>query len=223
MVRVAARNAQGLGPFAVAATTVTPRPLSAAPTRLSGRAGNGSVSLVWTAPTLTGGLPIVDYRVQYSTNYAGNPATATWVDVADIISAAVRTTVAVPNGQTYVFRVAAVTAGGVGRFSTPSPVLTPFSPVALPAAPTGLAATSPVSRQANLTWAPTPTNEGGPVVTYVLQYRVSGSTTWQSIRTATPARVLTGLASGRDYVFRVRAQNLAGLGAFSQEVMLRVS
>ncbi|NCX98929.1 MAG: fibronectin type III domain-containing protein, partial [Planctomycetia bacterium] len=89
------------------------------------------------------------------------------------------------------FRVAAVTAGGVGRFSTPSPVLTPFSPVALPAAPTGLAATSPVSRQANLTWAPTPTNEGGPVVKYVLQYRVSGSTTWQSIQTTTPARVLT--------------------------------
>jgi hypothetical protein len=223
LVRVAARNARGLGGFGVAATVVTPLPQASAPTRLSGRAGNGSVALVWTAPTLTGGLPIVDYRVQYSTNYAGNPATATWVDVADIVSAAVRTTVVVPNGQTYVFRVAAVTAAGVGRFSTPSPVLTPFSPVALPAAPTGLTATSPVSRQANLTWAATPTNEGGPVVAYVLHYRVSGSTTWQSIRTTTPARVLTGLASGRDYVFRVRAQNLAGLGAFSQDVMLRVS
>jgi hypothetical protein len=223
MVRVAARNARGLGGFGVAATVVTPLPQASAPTRLSGRAGNGSVALVWTAPTLTGGLPIVDYRVQYSTNYAGNPATATWVDVADIVSAAVRTTVAVPNGQTYVFRVAAVTAAGVGRFSTPSVALTPFSSVALPTAPTGLTATSPVSRQAHLAWAPTPMNEGGPVVAYVLQYRLSGSTTWQSIRTTTPARVLTGLVSGRDYVFRVRAQNLAGLGAFSQDVMLRVS
>jgi len=221
--RLAAVNSVGIGPYATAATAVTPLPLANPPTRLSGQAGNGNVSLVWTAPTLTGGLPIVDYRVQYSTNYTGNPATATWLDVADIISAAVRTTVAVPNGQTYAFRVAAVTRAGVGRFSTPSLALTPFSPTALPAAPTGLRATSPVSRQAHLTWAPTPTNEGGPVVAYVLQYRLSTSATWQSIRTTTPARVLTGLVSGRDYVFRVRAQNLAGLGAFGQEVTLRVS
>jgi hypothetical protein len=222
LVRVAARNAQGVGSFAVATAAVTPRALPAAPTRVIGRAGNGSVALVWTAPRDTGGLPIVNYQIQYSTNYTGNVETATWVSSVSG-SGLARATVAVPNGRTYVFRVAAITTGGVGRFSLPSPAITPFSPAAVAAAPTGLSASSPAARQASVTWAANPPNEGGQVSAYVLQYRLANSTTWQSIRTAAPGRVIAGLLSGRDYVFRVRAQNLAGLGAFSEEVRLRVS
>ena len=80
VVRVAARNAQGQGFFAPAATTVTPQELSGPPTRLTGLASNGTVSLVWTAPqhsVLAG--PVIDYVIQASANYAGDVNAATLV------------------------------------------------------------------------------------------------------------------------------------------------
>jgi titin len=122
--QVRAVNAAGLGAFGQSAA-VTPLPLAAAPTRLTGRAGDGSVALAWTAPADTGGLPIVNYVVQYSTNYSGNVNTASWTKTTSGSNQS-RVTVAVPRGITYVFRVAAVTAGGEGALSAVSPALTPF-------------------------------------------------------------------------------------------------
>ena len=122
--QVRAVNAAGLGAFGQSAA-VTPLPLAAAPTRLTGRAGDGSVALAWTAPANTGGLPIVNYVVQYSTNYSGNVNTASWTKTTSGSNQS-RVTVAVPRGVTYVFRVAAVTAGGEGALSAVSPALTPF-------------------------------------------------------------------------------------------------
>ena len=124
MFQVRAVNAAGLGAFGQSAA-VTPLPLAAAPTRLTGRAGDGSVALAWTAPANTGGLPIVNYVVQYSTNYSGNVNTASWTKTTSGSNQS-RVTVAVPRGITYVFRVAAVTAGGEGALSAVSPALTPF-------------------------------------------------------------------------------------------------
>jgi titin len=119
--RVAAVTSLGTGAYTGAVGPVTPLPLASAPTRLTGTAGVGAVSLVWTAPASTGGLTITDYLVQYSVDNGAN-----WVTANDGVSSIARATVALPSGRSYIFRVAAITAGGVGLFSLNSPPLSPL-------------------------------------------------------------------------------------------------
>jgi subtilisin-like proprotein convertase family protein len=90
------------------------------PTRVTGRAGNGSVALMWVPPRTTGPARITDYRVQYSVDGVN------WTTAVDGVSAASRVTVrGLANGTSYVFRVAAITAKGVGTYSAISARLTP--------------------------------------------------------------------------------------------------
>jgi titin len=212
--RVAAVTSFGQGGFTAESAAVSPLPLAGAPTRLTGRAADGTVSLVWTAPRVTGGFRITDYVIDYSSDGG-----VTWTRVADAVSAATRATVAVPNGVTYVFRVAAVTAGGVGAFSLNSGPLTPFSRAAKPDAPTavvGIGAGGTIA----LSWVGSPANAGGRVSDYVIQYRLSTSGRWVTVRdgvSSSTSAIVSRLVAGRGYVFRVAAKNLAGQGAFSAE------
>jgi hypothetical protein len=212
--RVAAVTSVGQGGFTIQSAVVTPLALAGAPTRLTGRAADGTVSLVWTAPRATGGQRIIDYVIDYSSDGG-----ATWTRAADAVSAATRATVAVPNGVTYVFRVAAVTAGGVGAFSLNSGPLTPFSRAARPAAPTAVVGVGAGGTVA-LSWVGPPANAGGRVSDYVIQYRLSTSSRWVTARdgvSSNTSAIVSRLVAGRGYVFRVAAKNLAGQGAFSAE------
>jgi hypothetical protein len=111
--QVAAITSFGTGTFSAIAGPVTPQPLAAAPTRLSGSTVSpGVVSLVWTAPSSTGGLTITDYIVQFSSNNG-----VSWTTATDGVSTLARATVSVPTGATYVFRVAAIANGVVGNWS----------------------------------------------------------------------------------------------------------
>ncbi len=111
--QVAAVTGFGTGAFSAIIGPVTPQTLAGPPTRLSGsRVSSGVVSLVWTAPADTGGVPITDYLVQYSSNNG-----VTWTTTADGVSTLARSTVSVPAGGTFIFRVAAITGGIVGNFS----------------------------------------------------------------------------------------------------------
>ena len=213
LVRVAAQNAYGLGSYATAASAAVPQALAGAPTRLTGRAGSGVVDLVWTAPLAVPGVVITDYVVQCSTNGGGS-----WTTLVDGVSTATKATVAVPvNGIPYTFRVAAKTTSGIGVFSAASPVLTPYSPTAVPDAPTALTATKVTSGSVQLRWTAPPPNAGGAVNGYVIQYRLTTSTTWTSVTLTSTAQMVTvsRLLAGRAYAFRVAARNLAGVGAFS--------
>ena len=95
--------------------------LPPAPASVSGTAGNGQVSLTWTAPTVLSQTPITDYIVQYSSNSG-----STWTTFSDGTSTAASATVTgLQNGTGYTFRVAAVNGIGQGAFSTASSSVTP--------------------------------------------------------------------------------------------------
>jgi hypothetical protein len=71
-----------------------------------------------------------------------------------------------------------------------------------------------------LSWIGSPANAGGRVSDYVIQYRLSTSSRWVTVRdgvSATASATVARLVAGRGYVFRVAAKNLAGQGAFSAE------
>jgi hypothetical protein len=84
-----------------------------------GIAGDGQVSLTWSAPAL--GTPPTDYQVQYSSNSG-----STWTTFADGTSTATSAVVTgLTNGTGYIFRVRAVNALGEGPYGAASGVVTP--------------------------------------------------------------------------------------------------
>ena len=90
------------------------------PTRVTGRAGNGIVALTWLPPRTAGSSRIIDYRVQYSVDGVN------WTTAVDGVSATSRATVrGLANGTSYMFRVAAIRAQGVGAYSVVSARLAP--------------------------------------------------------------------------------------------------
>ena len=127
------RQVMTAAPYAnVAALTATVLPMTAtvsnaelattptAPTNLVGSAGHGQVRLTWSAPSSSGGSPVTDYIVQYSTDGGRS-----WTVYQDGQSANTSTTVSqLPNDVTYVLRVSAVNAAGIGAgasvWATPS-------------------------------------------------------------------------------------------------------
>ena len=81
-----------------------------------------------------------------------------------------------------------------------------------PAAPT-LRALSSTSVSATVT---APNDNGSPITRYEWQHRRSGTSTWTSATSTTPALTITGLTASTAYQVRVRAVNIIGTSAYSQ-------
>ncbi len=118
--RVSATNSAGTGSVSDTATA-TYVIVPGVPTSLTGTAGNGQVSLTWTAPASTGGATITDYVVEY--NDGGG-----WSTFADGTSTTASATVTgLTNGTSYDFRVSATNSAGTGSASDEATV-TPVAP-----------------------------------------------------------------------------------------------
>ena len=94
------------------------------PTGFAASPGSGLAALSWTAPESDGGSPITGYRIVYARKVGAG--VGPWVTVNR--AASLPTTLAVgglAGGSTYVFRIAAVNALGVGAFTSPDVLLTP--------------------------------------------------------------------------------------------------
>ena len=204
--KVSAVNATGEGPLSAASNSVTPAGVPAAPTIGIARAGNGSATVRWTAPTNPGGSPIIGYKLYSS---ADNYTTAVAAPTASPY-----TVTGLTNGITYTFKVSAVNATGEGPLSAASNSVTPAT---VPVAPTiGTARAGNTS--ATATWI-APTNTGGsPITGYRVRVYVGTGTTvlkTVTVGSSVTSVVVTGLTNGTGYSFTVAATNAVGTGAFS--------
>jgi hypothetical protein len=92
----------------------------AAPTGVTGVAGNAQAVVSWTAPAIAL-PPITDYSVQFSTNGG-----STWTQASDAVSTGTSATItSLTNGVAHVFRVAGINGIGTGAYSTQSAAVTP--------------------------------------------------------------------------------------------------
>ena len=193
---VVATNAAGSSSASSQSSSVIPYRVPAAPTDVSGVAGNRRVTVSWTAPTDNGGSAITGYTVTSSpggiTASSANGTTTT------------ATVTNLTNGTPYTFTVVAINAGGSSSASAPSSSITPYT---VPGKPTGLSAV-PGNAQATISWT-APTNNGGSAIT---GYTVTSSPGGISIDLSGSATsgTVTGLTDGITYMFMVVATNAAG-------------
>jgi len=210
LFRVAAVNGSGMGLAAATSAPIMPRTTPGVATGLTGVAGNGRVTLSWTAPASNGGAAISDYRVQYSSDNGGS-----WSSFGDAVSSATSTTVAgLVNGKSYVFRVAAVNAAGAGAYGLKSAAVTPRT---VPGVLTGIAGV-PGNGSVTLSFGAPATNGGAAVTDYRVQYSSDNGVRWTLFADAVSSvtsTTVTGLVNGTTYVFRVAALNAAGAGGYS--------
>ena len=215
------------GPYSTASGSLTPSLPPPSPTNVSGTAGNGSVTVSWTAPSMTGYAALTGYKVEQSTD--GNiwsTSTSNTGSTGTTYSATSLT-----NGTGYYFRVSGINAAGTGTASTASTAVIPRT---TPGLVTNIAASTPQDDMLSLTWT-APNDNGAAIDGYSveiapesIQYMppnntpmpgpgtfaapASGTCTTATSSTNT-ACTITGLTAGSNYYVRVSAHNAAGYGS----------
>jgi hypothetical protein len=193
----------------VAVTTVP-----GAPTIGAATAGNGTVSVAFTAPASNGGSTITAYTATCSGS--GVSKTASGLTSPLLVTG-------LTNGVAYTCSVKAANAQGnslasstvtvTPAGSTPSDPTTPT--VTAPGAPTIGAATAG-NTSASIAFT-APTSTGGAAITGYTVSCTGGGATKTATGTASPIAV-TGLTNGTAYSCSVKAANSAGAGAASATV-----
>ena len=194
----------------VAASLLTP------PSNVTGltiTAGNKKLLLNWNRNTVTtpsGYSYLVEYKLATDSVYSllttgYNDYSVTPYTITDLL-----------NNQSYNIRVTAL-----NKFGSSTPTVSYGIPLMIPEAPTGLVVVGG-STYADLQWS---SDSSGVINSHIVEYRVSGSLTWNTINTnslLTTYRV-TGLSNGYNYEFRVKANSVFGVSVPSTMVTSNVN
>jgi hypothetical protein len=196
--------------FAVVASTASTPVPPGAPTLNVPTAGNASVSLSWSAPSSNGGATITDYAVYRSTTAGGEAFLATTG------GALTYNDLAVSNGTTYYYQVAAINSAGTGALSNERSA-TPAAPPVPPGAPT-LNVPTAGNAVVDLSWS-APSSNGGATITNYAVYRstTAGGETFLANTGGGLTYHDAAVSNGTTYYYKVAAINSAGTGALSNE------
>ena len=213
--RVRTVNAAGPSPWSTEVSAKTPG-VPAAPTLSSATAGNTSVTLAWTAPSVNGGLTISGYNVYMGTTSGGESPTPLNGGTPLSSSTLTYTATSLTNGTAYFFKVAAVNLAGQSPLSSEKSA----TPGAVPGSPVITTATAG-NTSVQLTW--TVPIAGGTATSGYYIYRGTSAggesaTALNSSAVTTTTYSATGLTNGTTYYFVVKAKNSIGLSLASNEV-----
>ena len=209
-VRVRAENSTGTGPWSLAASVKVGLP--GVPSALTVSAGNGTLTVNWTAPSGNGSA-ITDYDVRYCSancdssesvwqeHSPGKESRSTYATLRNLT-----------NGTAYQIQARADNQHGSGLWSAVVSAV-PGVPAA-PSAPTLTAGDHKII----VDWS-APADYGSDVTDYDVQYSSDGGATWTELNanttsTATDA-LITGLAPSTTYEVQVRAESANGTGPWS--------
>lgn len=203
-VLVSSTNSAGTTTTASAPTVAVVAAAASAPTNLSITAGDTELVVRWNAPSYTGGSPVTDYQIEYSSD--GN----TWNSVTRTASTSTEQIITgLSNGTAYDVHVRALN-GASGAWVWSSNATTPFgSPIS-----TGLPTiTGTLTYGSVLTASAGTFNENGRSVvetSYQWQYSTDGGSQWTPISGATSSVYAIGSHVGHTLRVVVSARNLHG-------------
>nr|XP_006823015.1 PREDICTED: titin-like [Saccoglossus kowalevskii] len=174
------------------------------------------MTLTWAPPEDDGGSKIIGYVVEkcdvkhrrWSRAHKEELVTDTSVTVYEL-----------NEGSEYIFRVSAENAAGVGKPSQPSDVIKARPPYNVPSAPGKPEVIDTTLTSVTLTWTPPEDDGGAPLEGYVIERCDVGRDRWITANKETCLELeytVTGLFEGNEYLFRVCAENLAGIGKPSE-------
>ena len=209
--RVSAINRSGAGRPSNVDWATTAADTPGAPTGLEATAdGTSRINLTWTAPSNTGGVPLIGYRIEVSEN-----AGRSWTDLVAKTRTAATTYshTGLTAGSTRHYRVSAINQVGVGQ---PSVVVRATTESSAPGAPTGLSATADGTSRIDLAWT-APAHDGGERITgYRIEVSENGGLSWSDLvaNTNSPrtAYAHAGLEPATTRHYRVSAINSVGVG-----------
>ncbi|XP_047424246.1 myomesin-1 isoform X3 [Mugil cephalus] len=225
MFRVRAVNAAGLSQFSPESEAVEVKAAIASPTPPYGitvlECVRDSMVLAWKQPTFIGGADITGYFVDYREVIDGVPGKWHEGNVKAISERAYRVSDLKENKK-YQFQVRAANMAGVGIPSLPSNTfLCEEWTIAVPGPPHDLQIREVRSDSLVLLWKPPVYQGRDPVNGFYIDIKEADAPeeAWRGVNTkATEKNFMTikNLKEGETYVFRVRAQNKAGVGKTSE-------
>jgi RHS repeat-associated protein len=185
--------------------------IPAAPSGLSAAAVSGTqINIAWTDNSNNE----TEFRIERKTGSAGTYAQITTVGAN--VTAYSNTGLA--NGTTYFYRVRASNSVGNSAYSNQANATTQ----SLPGAPTGLTASAVSNTEITLNWTDASTNETG----FRIERKTGAGGTYGEIALVgvnATSYNNTGLASGVEYYYRIRATNNVGDSGYSNEASATTS
>jgi len=205
--KVVAQNSVGLSLPSANSAPATPATVPSIPTAVVAVRGNASLAVSWVAPASTGGSPITDYLVKYSSSTGTVKTWTTFVRPASTATAC--TVTGLTNGLPYVFKVIARNAAGISLPSANSALATPATVPGNPTAVVGVRGNT----QLVISWLAPLSTGGSPITDYLVKYSSNNGSTWTTfVRPASTSTsvIVTSLTNGLPYVIKVIAKNAAG-------------
>ncbi|KAF3858077.1 hypothetical protein F7725_011278 [Dissostichus mawsoni] len=178
------------------------------------------MTLAWTEPSFNGGADIRGYFVDYRT--VKGVVVGKWHEMNHkALPAPSYKAENLKENVLYQFQVRAMNMAGVSKASLPSSAIECKEwTITLPGVPVGLHALEVRDTSAVVLWEPPVFSGRTPVNGYYLDLKLAsaGEAGWKAAHEkANKGKYMkvTGMKAGASYVFRVRAQNLAGVGKSS--------
>lgn len=200
---VVARNTAGdSSPSATVSTT--PYTVPDSPTLVSLTAGDGSLTVSWSAPSSNGGDTISQYTATATDGTSTHTCRWTSGDTSCTITE-------LTNGTLYAVSVVATNAAG----SSLASASTSGTPYTNPDTPGNVSVTVG-NGQATVSWT-APASNGSSLWGYVVSVSDGTITTTTNVAASTTTVTLTGLTNGTLYSFSVYATNTAGNSTASIE------
>ncbi|XP_037550207.1 M-protein, striated muscle [Nematolebias whitei] len=222
--RVRAVNAAGLSQFSQISEPVEVKAAIASPAPPYGisvlECVRDSMVLAWKQPTFIGGADITGYFVDYREVIDGVPGKWHEANIKAISERAYRVSELKENRK-YQFQVRAANMAGVGIPSMPSNTfLCEEWTIAVPGPPHDLQVREVRSDSAVLLWKPPVYQGRNPVNGFYIDIKEADAPeeAWRGVNTKASEKTyikIKDLKEGEKYVFRVRAQNKAGVGKTS--------